>query len=558
MLRTSRRYTVAMICAAAAAVFDGPTSNQDLAAKEPPMHPYSRRIAAPEFPAGLSWINAPRPIELARLRGKFVLLDFWTLGCINCMHVIPELLRLEQAWPNELAVIGVHSAKFARERENQSIEEAVRRYGVEHPVLNDAEFTVWNRYGVQAWPTLALIDPEGYVVWVHGGEATFEQLDAELRRAAPYYRVRGTLRNQPLSFGHDPAKPEPAALHFPGKILADASGGRLFIADSGQNRIVVTRLDGSWLTTIGSGDAGRADGEFAAAQFNAPQGMALDGDSLYVADTRNHLIRRVDLAGRRVTTIAGTGRQNRGELPFGGRKKPLTTALSSPWDLWIHDAILYIAMAGVHQIWSMPLDGSSLGVYAGNGREDIVDGPLRPRRAYELGYASFAQPSGLASDGSWLFVADSEGSSIRAVPFDPKRKATTVVGTADLPSARLFTFGDVDGRGADVRLQHPLGVAFYDGKLYVADTYNNKIKTIDPATGDTQTLAGSAAPGQTDDPPAFNHPAGISAADGKLFIADTNNHRACVIDLRRGNRVSTLGITVPATREKADYSVSGK
>jgi len=246
------------------------------------------------------------------------------------------------------------------------------------------------------------------------------------------------------------------------------------------------------------------------------------------------------LVGHRVTTIAGTGRPSRDTPSFAALRKPLATALSSPWDLWVHGGNLYIAMAGMHQLWIMRLDGSGIGVYAGNGREDIVDGPLVPRRPFELGFASFAQPSGLASDGRRLFVADSEGSSIRAAAFDAKGKVHTVVGTAQLPSARLFTFGDVDGRGPDVRLQHPLGIVFYAGKLYVADTYNNKIKAIDPATGSTQTLVGSASPGRNDDPPAFDQPGGIAAAAGKLYVADTNNHLVRVIDLRRGSKVATL------------------
>ena len=302
----------------------------------------------------------------------------------------------------------------------------------------------------------------------------------------------------------------------------------------------MARWDGSLLATIGSGAAGRADGDYAAAEFNAPQGMALNGETLYVADTENHLIRKVDLAGRRVTTVAGLGHQAREMLPPGRLEKPLKTALSSPWDLWIHGDDLYIAMAGWHQIWSMKLDGSSIGVYAGNGQEDIVDGAVASRRAAQPGAASFAQPSGLTSDGRWLFVADAEGSSIRAVPFDPKLSVRTVVGTAHLPSARLFTFGDVDGRGDGVRLQHPLGLTYYQGKLYVTDTYNNKIKAIDPSTGETRTLVGSAAPGHSDVPPAFNQPSGISAAAGKLYVADTNNHLVRVIDLGEANKVSTL------------------
>jgi DNA-binding beta-propeller fold protein YncE len=222
--------------------------------------------------------------------------------------------------------------------------------------------------------------------------------------------------------------------------------------------------------------------------------------------------------------------------------------------LWIHDGDLYIAMAGPHQIWKMRLDGLGIGVYAGNGREDIVDGPLVPHKPYQLGYSSFAQPSGLASDGEWLYVADSEGSSIRAVPLDPRQRVRTVVGTAHLTVGRLFAFGDVDGKGPQVRLQHPLGLVYCRGKLYVADTYNNKIKMIDPDGGTSQTIAGTGEPGRSDEPARFDEPAGLSAAAGKLYVADTNNHLVRVIDLDRGNRVSTL--TIRGLRPPADKRVA--
>jgi sugar lactone lactonase YvrE len=539
--RVSRRALLGGAGAAAVAAWAG--CGRAARARDTPEPPFSRRLPVHPFPGNLEWINTARPIDLRELRGRFVLLDFWTLGCINCIHIIPELRKLEKAWPNELVVIGVHSAKFQSEKDTKNIKEAVLRYRIEHPVVSDAGFAVWNSFGVQAWPTLVLIDPEGYEVGDHSGEITFEQIDGVLRRAAPYYRQKGLLGNRPLRFDLESAKTAKTPLRFPGKILADEAGRRLIIADSGHNRILVTRLDGPLLATIGSGAAGRADGDYAAAEFNMPQGMALDGETLYVADTENHLIRKVDLGGKRVSTIAGVGRQNRDAPPFGHFVKPLATALSSPWDVLLHEGRLYIAMAGLHQIWMMRLEKPAIGVYAGNGAEDIVDGSIEPRRLYQPGQAAFAQPSGLASDGQLLYVADSEGSSIRAVPLDAKRKVRTVVGTAHLPSARLFTFGDVDGRGEMVRLQHPLGLAWYEDKLYVADTYNNKIKVIAPATGETQTLAGSATAGRTDDPPAFNSPAGIAAADGKLYVADTDNHLIRVIDLRGGNRVSRRHIS---------------
>jgi sugar lactone lactonase YvrE len=288
--------------------------------------------------------------------------------------------------------------------------------------------------------------------------------------------------------------------------------------------------------------------------------MALVGNMLYVADTENHLLRKVELIAKQVTTSAGTGekgdgwpdRRSNADSPLvGGRAKfvshPKSTPLASPWALWGHGDTLYIAMAGPHQIWKMPLNEAEIGPYAGNGREDIVDGPLLPPIPYDPHYASFAQPSGLTSDGEQLFVADSEGSTVRAVPFDPSGKVETLVGL----TGTLFDFGDVDGTGREVRLQHPLGVAWWNGRLYVADTYNNKIKVIDVADRTCRTVAGTGEPGSADaDEGAratFNEPGGISAADGRLFVADTNNDAVRVVELVPPYRVTTLKITESPT-----------
>jgi thiol-disulfide isomerase/thioredoxin len=527
-----------------------------------------RSERAPSFDGGVSWINAGGPIDLKELRGKFVVVDFWTFCCINCMHILPELKRLEHAYPKNLVVVGVHSAKFEAEQDSDNIAEAVLRYEIEHPVVNDAHQAIWNRYDVKSWPTIVLIDPEGYVLYKRGGEFKAEQFAGFLNSAIPFYRKKGLLDETPLRFDLERYRTAQTPLRFPGKIVADEKNNRLFISDSNHNRIVVARLDGTLLGTIGSGAAGMADGDFNSTQFNRPQGMALDGDTLYVADTENHLLRKVDLKAERVVTVAGTGRQaengwpgwNPAEEPVvelpGGRIAPAqrfvgpsrSTALSTPWDLWINDRNLYIAMAGTHQIWRMPLDASEIGPYAGNSREDIVDGPRLPRQPYGQGFASFAQPSGLTSDGKWLYVADSEGSSIRAVPFNERVEVKTVLGTAEFPTGRLFTFGDVDGPQGKARLQHPLGVAWHDGRIYIADTYNNKIKVLDPTARTVTTLAGSGRAGDDDaqgkpgTAAAFNEPSGLAVADGKLFVADTNNHRIRTIDLSGNHAVATLAI----------------
>ncbi|MEX2112310.1 MAG: thioredoxin-like domain-containing protein [Pirellulales bacterium] len=539
-------------------------------AAEQPMddHPFPQNFRAPSLDGGVAWINTAGPIDLKQLRGKFVVLDFWTYCCINCMHVLPELKKLELAYPNEIVVIGVHSAKFETEQDSKNIEDAVLRYEIEHPVINDANHVIWNKYEVQSWPTLCVIDPEGNFVAKNGGEIDFASLDQFFKKVIPYYERKGLLDRTPLRFELARFKATDTPLRFPGKVLADEKSKRLFIADSNHNRIVIADLDGTLVDVIGTGQIGADDGTYQKATFDHPQGMALDRDTLYVADTENHLLREVDLKKKRVRTIAGTGKQGHGwpgieEL--GDRigtlteahrwvGPPLKTALNSPWALWIERRDLYIAMAGPHQIWKMPLIGREIGPYAGNGREDIVDGPLLPTQPYERGYASLAQPSGLASDGKVLYVADSEGSSIRAVPFDPKGEVTTVVGTATLPAGRLFAFGDVDGQGPDVRLQHPLDVLYHNNLLYVADTYNNKIKIIDPRQATSQTLVGTGEPGTADSPPQFDEPTGLAYAAGKLYVADTNNHTIRTIDLAAGNRVTTLAIQglKPPAPAKAD------
>ncbi len=553
-------------------------AQQDSAQAEP-AHPFPRRVPAPSLDGGVGWLNTDRPLKLADLRGKFVLLDFWTYCCINCIHVLPELKKLERAYPNELVVIGVHSAKFEGEKVTANIREAILRYEIEHPVVNDREMNIWNRYGTRSWPTLVLIDPTGQAVWLGRGEQTFENLDRLMRHGLPYYRDQGLLDGRPLRWALEREQLEASPLLFPGKLLADVEGGRLFISDSNHNRIVVTSLDGKLKTIVGSGRIGRRDGDLQSCAFDHPQGMALVGEILYVADTENHLIRAIDLARGRVTTVAGVGVQARGgwpglqhvktddagrplELPDRWVGPPKRTAINSPWALWVHERDLYIAMAGPHQIWKMTLDGREIGPYAGNGREDIVDGPLLPRVPYENGFSSFAQPSGLASDGDWLYVADTEGSSIRAVPFDSQGRVKTLIGSSQLPGGRLFIFGDRDGQGllqlesprADLRqraeattgplLQHAIGVTFHRGKLYVADTYNNKIKEVDPDKQTCRTLAGSGQPGHDDGPAdqaSFDEPAGLTAAGDKLFVADTNNHLIRVVHLD-DNRVTTLAI----------------
>src|SRR2546428_5802211 len=493
------------------------------------------RMRAPELTGARGWLNTDRPLTLSALKGKVVLLDFWTYGCINCMHIIPDLKRLERKYPNELVVIGVHSAKFANEKETENIRRIILRYEIEHPVVNDADFAIWNAYAVNAWPTRYLIDPAGYIIGRLSGEGGYEALDKAIGNSIAEFRKRGKLNEAPLKLVLERAKIGDLPLAFPGKILADAKNDRLFIADSDHNRIVIAKLDGTLLETIGTGAHGADDGSFDRATFFRPQGMALDSDTLYVADTENHLIREVDLKSKTVKTVAGTGRQSR--KPEAGMAR--ATALNSPWDVQLVGRTLYIAMAGPHQIWKLDLDKNEVSTFAGSGREARKDG--------ELLKAGFAQPSGITTDGEALYTADSEANIIRAIDLS-KGEVRTLVG------GDLFEFGDKDGRGDHVRLQHPLGIFALDDKILIADTYNHKIKELDPQTRTVKTFLGTGKPGQTDGAsPSFYEPAGVSAANGRLYIADANNHAIRVVDLKT-RETSTLrikGLEPPSTTATA-------
>ncbi|ETX04284.1 MAG: hypothetical protein ETSY2_29680, partial [Candidatus Entotheonella gemina] len=377
------------------------------------------------------------------------------------------------------------------------------------------------------------IKPDGYVLGYLSGEGNREILVKVIDELIAEARDANILNRIPLQYALEKDRCLSDALSFPGKVEADEASNRLFIADSNHNRIVIANLAGQVLDVAGSGDIGRTDGDFATTSFNHPQGMALDGDMLYVADTENHLLRKLNLSARTVTTIAGTGEQAREyNIPGTGTQ----VALNSPWDLYLLGTELFIAMAGPHQIWVMHLDTGYLEPYAGSAREEIIDDARLQ--------AAMAQPSGITSDGERLFVADSETSAIRAVTLGLNGRVQTILGEG------LFEFGDQDGTGKEnVRLQHPLGVTYYDGILYVADTYNHKIKKVSPATATSVTYLGTGQPGLSDGHnPTFFEPGGVSVAAGQLYIADTNNHAIRVADLNTGE-VCTLrlkGLSIPA------------
>ncbi|MER8083718.1 NHL domain-containing thioredoxin family protein [Streptomyces sp. NPDC087532] len=460
------------------------------------------RVRAPELIGKGGWLNTgDQQYTLADLRGRIVILDFWTFCCVNCLHVLDELRELEEKHRDTVVIIGVHSPKFVHEAEHEAVVDAVERYEVHHPVLDDPELATWKQYAVRAWPTLVVVDPEGYVVAQHAGEGHAHAIEKLVEELEAEHEAKGTLRR-----GDGPyVAPEPVATHlrFPGKALLLPDGGFL-VSDTTRHRLVEIESDGETVRRhVGTGDRGFADGGPDEARFSEPQGLAVLPDGrIAVADTVNHAVRAFDLTTGITTTLAGTGRQWWQGSPTAGPAREVD--LSSPWDVaWFADR-LWIAMAGVHQLWTYDPGTGTVRVAAGTTNEGLVDGPADE--------AWFAQPSGLAvsADGERLWVADSETSALRYVERDGTGFAVrTAVGTG------LFDFGHRDGRADQALFQHPLGVtALPDGSVAVCDTYNHALRRYDPVSGEVTTLA-------TD----LREPSDAVLVDGDLVVVESARHR---------------------------------
>ncbi|MCX5040942.1 MULTISPECIES: NHL domain-containing thioredoxin family protein [Streptomyces] len=483
------------------------------------------RVRAPELVGKGGWIRTGgREPTLAALRGRIVVVDFWKSCCINCLHVLDELRELGDKHRETVVIVGVHSPKFAHEADHRAVVDAVERYDVEHPVLDDPELATWQQYAVRAWPTLAVIDPEGYVVAQYSGEGHADAVEQLVGELEAEHAAKGTLRRGDAPYAVP--EPEPTSLRFPGKVLLLPSGTFL-VSDTTRHRLVELAQDGeSVVRRVGSGERGRADGPAEGASFNEPQGLALlDDGCVVVADTANHTLRRFDPATGEVATLAGTGRQWTRGGPTSG--PALEIGLSSPWDVALWNGRVWIAMAGMHQLWAYdPRDGS-VDVAAGTTDEGLVDGP-GPQ-------AWFAQPSGLAATEDRLWVADSETSALRWV--DLEGTVRTAVGTG------LFDFGHRDGPAAQALLQHPLGVtALPDGSVVVADTYNHALRRYDTATGDVSTLA-------TD----LREPSDAVVVGEDVLVVESARHRLTRLRLPR-EAVGTAGRTHGTRREVTEVA----
>jgi thiol-disulfide isomerase/thioredoxin len=461
-------------------------------------------LRAPEL-TGRGWLNTGgRPLSLADLRGKIVILDFWTFCCINCLHVIDELRPLEEKYADVLVVVGVHSPKFVHEADPDALAAAVERYDVHHPVLDDPQLSTWQAYTARAWPTLVVVDPEGYIAASMSGEGHGHGLDSLIAELVEQHARKGTLRH-----GSAPYKPPQhvaTELRFPGKVI-ELPSGELLVTDAAHHSLAVMDRDlARVMRRIGTGERGLVDGPEEKAQFSEPQGLCLlpadvaraVGYDVVIADTVNHALRGLTLSTGEVRTIAGTGRQWWQDSPRSGPARAID--LSSPWDVAWYDGRVVIAMAGIHQLWWYDVRTETVAVLAGTSNEGLRDGPA--------GDAWMAQPSGLAAsaDGLTLWIADSEISALRRLR---EGALSTVVGRG------LFDFGLRDGDAGQALFQHPLGVCVLpDDTVAVLDTYNNAVRRYDPGTVLVSTMATGIA-----------EPSGAAVAGDRLVVVESAAHR---------------------------------
>lgn len=479
--------------------------------------PRARAERAIDFPHGLTWFNVARPLTLSELHGRAVLLDFFTPGCINCIHMLPDEKKLEEHFGTRLVVVGIDSPKFEASKTKDGLLSFIERYDLRHPVVLDPDMQMWNAYGVQAWPTLVLLGPDGNVAKTFIGEQSYEQLAAPVEAALAGAPPVSKLSRLPLQ----PIAAKTRALAIPGGVAVSPS--LVAIADTGHNRIVLADHAGKLVAVIGAGCPGRADGDYAHAQFNGPHGLTFHDGALYAADTDNQLIRRIDLAHKTVTTIAGSGERG---FAIAGSFPARSAVLNSPWDVAWSGNALYVSMAGDHQIWRYDHTDQTIGPWAGTGEEGLRDGAR--------GDAQFAQPSGISVHGDVLYDTDPESSSVRSIAL-PDGAVATLVGHG------LFDFGMRNGSADHAQLQHAEGVAWNAGSLYIADTFNNALRKLDLATHQVSTVAA-----------LLDRPLAVAAlAPDTLLVAEGDANRIDAVHLPDGKVtpwvITGLGVSAAPT-----------
>lgn len=463
------------------------------------------RLKAPELPDDIEWLNTEFPVRLSEQKGKVVLLTFWTGSNISCVQMLTDSGYLEKKYRNGLTVVGIHSPKYPREADSDHVKKIIQKNRVTHPVVNDHDCHLLKKYSVQEWPTIVLIDAEGFIIGAIRGQSNPGQLESLVQKELSLAEQKNIRNYEPSSYQE--TQMETTMLSYPGRILATDT--KLYISDSGHNRVLEANMDGQITRSFGSFQAGLLDGHNSDALFHNPQGLELIDDFLFVADASNHAIRRIHLHTGEVHTVMGDGTP--GVAGAEVYNNPAVAQLNMPWDLTNYRGALYISMAGCHQIWKWQLSMNHLLPYRGSGEPVSADGLDHT--------AAFAQPMGISGGDFGLYVVDSESSSIRLIRM-PDGQVSTLLGTE-------AGFGDLDGPNYMAQLQYPMDLQYDENRqlIWICDTFNNKIKFLRLATNEVQTLAIDG----------LDEPGGFYLHNDILWVANTNAHDIMRLDLQKGS-----------------------
>ncbi len=465
---------------------------------------------------GLTWFNVPKPLSIGEVFGRLVILDFWTFSCINCLHILPSMRRIEKAFKDDVVILGIHSPNFPYERDPANVAKAIVRYQIEHPVVHDPEFKLWDAYGVKVWPTLILVSPDGQIFARQAGEPDGDKLLEVVGNAARKFKAQGKLRPAATEL----TKPEKqnSVLLFPGKMKRLSYKGNQYwvVADTGHHQVVIFNDQGQQVQRIGRGAQSNLDGEYNRCAFDNPHGIACGEDVIYVSDLGSHLIRKIDLKTQTTSTIAGINRRG---LTLTKESQGTDVGLASVFDMELVDDQLYFANSGTHQIGVIDVKTNMLKPLAGGGAKDILDGAARA--------AKLAQPSGLSvsADKKRLYFADSDNSAIRYLDLTDLSTVKTVVGRGMAESGRR------NGGFASARFQHPMGISICKDFLIAADSFNATLRKLDLTKQTVENYAEDFAC-LDEAPKPLLDPEGITWDGGdRLFVVDSNNHRILVYDL---------------------------
>ncbi|WP_242107366.1 redoxin domain-containing protein [Luteimonas aquatica] len=459
---------------------------------------------APEFPGHLEWLNLAQPLRMAQLRGKVCALAFVNAGSAWCQQRLGDLANLRLRHGDRLNVVAVHVPRFENERDPARIAPVLRRQKLEFPIAHDADWTLWQQYGIEAWPTVVLIDADGRLRQRWVGEGQLRELEAALtelqNEVVPRAREVDPFELRQL---REPLLP----LNHPAGLALDR--GTLYIADSGHHRVLACDPGGRVLRQFGSGGPGFIDGPMELSAFNRPRALCVHHNNLYVADSGNHAVRRIDLQTGDVDTVCGAGRP--GQPQPGVIADPRRVALDQPRAIAIDaTGTMHIATAGDNRIWSLDLGRREIRLLAGSGRLDVIDGVGSA--------AAFAEPVALAAVQQLLYVCDGAGSAIRSVNTR-SGQVSTLLGQGP------WEHGHVDGARGEGRLQHPQAIALAPDApvLWIADSGNDALRSLRLGGGQLAT---------TSLPHRLHAPAGLAVADGAVWISDTDAHAVLRLDLQ--------------------------